>query len=78
MDLTDGTLVVLGKSKSIGEIFTLDNKDFKVYRPAHRKGGNCFLLGIDASHEPHMTLHGEPHAGSPVHRSLHCCPLRAR
>ena len=37
MDLADGTLVVLGEYKKIRKIFTLDHKDFNVYRPAHTK-----------------------------------------
>ena len=37
MDLADGTLVVLGESKKIREVFTLDHKDFNIYRPSHKK-----------------------------------------
>jgi len=37
MDLADGTLVVLAESKKIRKIFTLDHKDFNIYRPAHTK-----------------------------------------
>ena len=37
MDLADGTLVVLGESKKIREVFTLDHKDFNIYRPSHQK-----------------------------------------
>jgi len=37
MDLADGTLVVLGESKKTKDIFTLDHKDFTVYRPCHTK-----------------------------------------
>ena len=37
MDLADGTLVVLAESQGIDEIFTLDHKDFKVYRISGRK-----------------------------------------
>jgi len=37
MDLADGTLVVLGESKKIEKVFTLDHKDFKVYRTAPKK-----------------------------------------
>jgi predicted nucleic acid-binding protein len=37
MDLADGTLVVLGESKKIEKVFTLDHKDFKVYRIAPKK-----------------------------------------
>lgn len=37
MDLADATLVVLGEKRSIDRIFTLDHRDFKVYRPTHVK-----------------------------------------
>jgi predicted nucleic acid-binding protein len=37
MDLADGTLVVLAESKNIREVFTLDHRDFKVYRPSPKK-----------------------------------------
>ena len=37
MDLADGTLVVLGESKKIREVFTLDRKDFNIYRSSHQK-----------------------------------------
>ena len=37
MDLADGTLVVLAESQGIEKIFTLDHKDFKIYRLANRK-----------------------------------------
>lgn len=37
MDLADGTLVVLAEYKKIRKVFTLDHKDFNVYRPAHTK-----------------------------------------
>ena len=37
MDLADGTLVVLAESQGINEIFTLDHRDFKVYRISGRK-----------------------------------------
>ena len=37
MDLADGTLVVLGESKKIKNVFTLDHRDFTVYRPYHTK-----------------------------------------
>ena len=34
MDLADGTLVVLAESKKVKKIFTLDHKDFQIYKPA--------------------------------------------
>ena len=37
MDLADGTLVVLAESQGIEKVFTLDHKDFKIYRLANRK-----------------------------------------
>jgi predicted nucleic acid-binding protein len=37
MDLADATLVALGEKRSIDRIFTLDHRDFKVYRPTHVK-----------------------------------------
>jgi predicted nucleic acid-binding protein len=37
MDLADATLVALGEKRNIDRIFTLDHRDFKVYRPAHVK-----------------------------------------
>ena len=37
MDLADGTLVVLAENKNTQKIFTLDHKDFQVYRIAERK-----------------------------------------
>jgi predicted nucleic acid-binding protein len=33
MDLADGTSVVLAESKKIKNIFTLDHKDFQIYKP---------------------------------------------
>ena len=33
MDLADGTLVVLAEFNKIKKIFTLDHKDFKIYKP---------------------------------------------
>ncbi len=41
MDLADATLVALGERRRIDRIFTLDHRDFKVYRPSHVK---CFKL----------------------------------
>lgn len=35
MDLADGTLVVLAESNKIKKIFTLDHRDFRIYKPAH-------------------------------------------
>jgi hypothetical protein len=37
MDLADGTLVVLAESQKIKKIFTLDHKDFKIYKPKRIK-----------------------------------------
>ena len=37
MDLADGTLVVLAESKKVKKIFTLDHKDFQIYKPARIK-----------------------------------------
>lgn len=37
MDLADGTLVVLAESKRVKKVFTLDHRDFQVYRPMHTK-----------------------------------------
>jgi predicted nucleic acid-binding protein len=37
MDLADGTLVVLAESKKVKKIFTLDHKDFQIYKPAHMR-----------------------------------------
>jgi uncharacterized protein len=41
MDLADAALVAAGESRKIRSIFTLDHKDFSVYRPSHVK---CFEL----------------------------------
>ena len=35
MDLTDGTLVALAEQEKIEQIFTLNHKDFNIYRPDH-------------------------------------------
>lgn len=37
MDLADGSLVVLAESKNLERIFTLDHKDFQIYRFAKNK-----------------------------------------
>jgi predicted nucleic acid-binding protein len=37
MDLADGTLVVLAESQKIKKVFTLDHKDFKIYKPSYIK-----------------------------------------
>ncbi len=37
MDLADGTLVVLAESNKIRKVFTLDHKDFQIYKPARIK-----------------------------------------
>lgn len=37
MDLADATLVVLGEESKLSTIFTLDHKDFSIYRPRHKR-----------------------------------------
>jgi len=37
MDLADGSLVVFAESKKVKKIFTLDHKDFRIYKPARMK-----------------------------------------
>jgi predicted nucleic acid-binding protein len=37
MDLADGTLVTLAESKKVKKIFTLDHRDFQIYKPARIK-----------------------------------------
>jgi uncharacterized protein len=37
MDLADAALVAAGESRKIKSIFTLDHRDFGVYRPSHVK-----------------------------------------
>jgi predicted nucleic acid-binding protein len=37
MDLADATLVVLAESKKVKKVFTLDHKDFQIYKPSHTK-----------------------------------------
>lgn len=37
MDLADSTLVVLGEEKRLSTVFTLDHKDFSIYRPQHKR-----------------------------------------
>ncbi|MBN2441567.1 MAG: PIN domain-containing protein [Spirochaetales bacterium] len=41
MDLADGTLVAVAEGNKIEKIFTLDHKDFNIYRPAN---GKCFKI----------------------------------
>ncbi|MBW1690701.1 MAG: PIN domain nuclease [Deltaproteobacteria bacterium] len=41
MDLADATAVALAESQRISKVFTLDHRDFKIYKPAHLK---CFTL----------------------------------
>ena len=36
-DLADGTLVTLAESQRIRKVFTLDHKDFRIYKPARIK-----------------------------------------
>jgi len=37
MDLADGTLVTLAESQRIKKVFTLDHKDFRIYKPVRIK-----------------------------------------
>jgi len=37
MDFADGTLVVLAESNKIKKVFTLDHRDFQIYKPARIK-----------------------------------------
>ncbi|MGA2404301.1 MAG: PIN domain-containing protein [Syntrophobacteraceae bacterium] len=37
MDLADAALVTIAEAKKIKSIFTLDHKDFSLYRPSHIK-----------------------------------------
>ena len=37
MDLADSALVVLAESQKMDRVFTLDHKDFKIYRLANKK-----------------------------------------
>lgn len=37
MDLADATLVAIGEAKGLTTIFTLDHKDFSIYKPKHKK-----------------------------------------
>ena len=37
MDLADATLVAVAEQQKIGSVFTLDDKDFNLYRPGHTK-----------------------------------------
>jgi predicted nucleic acid-binding protein len=46
MDLADGTLVVLAESKKIKKIFTLDHKDFQIYKPAGIKSFSLLPVRI--------------------------------
>ena len=41
MDLADASLVVVGEALKIRKVFTLDHKDFTIYRPSHAR---CFEL----------------------------------
>ncbi len=43
MDLADATLVALGEELKLKTVFTLDHKDFRVYKPKHRKRGFTLL-----------------------------------
>ncbi len=46
MDLADGTLVVIAESKKVNKIFTLDHKDFQIYKPARIKSFTLLPLRI--------------------------------
>ncbi|MDP3296205.1 MAG: PIN domain-containing protein [Thermodesulfovibrionia bacterium] len=37
MDLADATLIAMAEAENIRTIFTLDHKDFKVYKTKHKK-----------------------------------------
>lgn len=37
MQLADATLVVLGEEKKLSTVFTLDHKDFRIYKPKHKR-----------------------------------------
>jgi predicted nucleic acid-binding protein len=37
MDLADATLVALGEKVGVSKVFTLDHKDFSIYRLKHKK-----------------------------------------
>ncbi len=37
MDLADATLVAIGEEMKLTTVFTLDHKDFHLYRPKHKK-----------------------------------------
>lgn len=37
MDLADATLVAMGEEMRLATVFTLDHRDFRLYRPRHRK-----------------------------------------
>lgn len=37
MDFADASLVALSESEEISRVFTLDHKDFRIYRPRHVK-----------------------------------------
>lgn len=37
MDLADATLMALGEKRNLSKIFTLDHKDFGIYKPRHMK-----------------------------------------
>jgi len=43
MDMADATLVAIGEEMKLKTVFTLDHKDFRIYRPKHRKKGFILL-----------------------------------
>ncbi|MBI5192268.1 MAG: PIN domain-containing protein [Nitrospirae bacterium] len=46
MDLADATLVVLGEEKRLSTVFTLDHKDFSIYKPRHKKRYTLIPPGV--------------------------------
>ena len=46
MDLADASLVVLGENKNIKKVFTLDHRDFNIYRSAKKKSFKLIPSGI--------------------------------
>ena len=45
MDLADATLVAVGEELKLKTVFTLDHRDFRIYRPGHRRKGFNLLPG---------------------------------
>lgn len=42
MDFADATLVVLGERLNVKRVFTIDQRDFRVYRPRHTSAFEIF------------------------------------